>query len=263
MNGDVSFNSNNLQTYNPATHVGIITNLIDHTDLPTKTADLYAIAGANQSAIFSTDYPSKTIQIGGVIKGSTQDDLDARIDTFKGYFNGKDKNLDIDYAGTTRRYVATVNTMSVQRQQLALFATFAIEFICTLPFGKETSSTSLFSSLNQTTASKNFTPTIGGTAPFQLPIITLTIDSLTGTGDYITISNDNNGQQMLLFGLGFANGDVVVVDCEQHTVKVNGNLVDYQGTFLELEPGASSITIANAFTTNQIDYSGIYYKRYL
>ncbi len=263
MNGDVSFDSNNLQTYSPSTHVGIISNVIDHTDLPTKIAELYAIAGADRSAIMSTSYPSKTITLAGAIKGSTQDDLDSRIDTFKGYFRGTDKNLDIDYAGTTRRYIATVNTTSIKRMQQSLWAIFTIEFICTLPFGKETSSSSLFSSLNQTTASKNFTPTIGGTAPFQLGIITLTIDSLTGTADYISISNDLNNQQMLLFGLGLANGDVIVIDCDQRTVTVNGVVVDYQGTFLELAPGASSITIANAFTTCQIDYVGIYYKRYL
>lgn len=263
MNGDISFNSHDLQTYDPATQVGIITNLIDHTDTPDQVGELFNIADANASVIPAINYPSKHIPFGGAIKGSSQADLDSRIDTFKGYFNGKDKNLDIAYGSATRRYIATKNALTISRKQNALFATFAGEFICTNPFGIETSSTSLFSSLNQTSASKNFTPTIGGSAPFQLPIITLTIDSLTGTADYISIANDNNGQQMLLFGLGLANGDVIVVDCEQREVTINGNVVDYQGTFLELEPGASSITISNAFTTCQIDYVGVYYKRYL
>lgn len=263
MNGDLSFNSNNLQTYDPATDVGIITSVIDHTNLPDMIAELYAIADANGSSIPSINYPSKKIGIAGTIKGSSQDDLDSRIDTFKGYFNGKDKNLDIDYAGTTRRYIATKNALTISRQQKALFATFALEFICTQPFGVETSATSIISSLNYTGATLNMTPTIAGSAPYQYPVFTITIDALTGTGDYIQISNDNNGQDMLIYGLGLVATDVVVIDCFNRTVTVNGNIVDYTGAFLELEPGANSLTYTDGFTTRTVDIVANYYKRYL
>lgn len=263
MNGDISFNSNSLQTYNRATKVGIATNKIEHTDVPDKIASLYALADTDGSSIPSINYPSRKISIGGAIAGSTQDDLDSRIDTFKGYFRGKDLNLDIDYNGTTRRYVATPNTVSVKRQQKANYAEFAIEFICTNPFGLDTSTTSLINSLNYTSASLNSTPTIGGTAPFQLPVFTITLDSLTGAGDYVQISNDNNDQQILLYGLGLANGDVIVIDCVERTVTVNGNEVNYYGTFLELPPGASSITYTDGFTTRQVDIVATYTKRYL
>lgn len=263
MNGDISFNSNSLQTYNRATKVGIATNKIEHTDVPDKLASLYALADTDGSSIPSINYPSRKISIGGAIAGSTQDDLDSRIDTFKGYFRGKDLNLDIDYNGTTRRYVATPNTVSVKRQQKANYAEFAVEFICTNPFGLDTSTTSLINSLNYTSASLTSTPTIGGTAPFQLPVFTITIDSLTGAGDYVQISNDNNDQQILLYGLGLANGDVIVIDCAERTVTVNGDEVNYYGTFLELPPGSSSITYTDGFTTRQVDIVATYTKRYL
>lgn len=263
MNGDVSFNSNDLQTYDPTTNVGIITNLLEHTDIPEQVGELFAIADADGSSIPSINYPSKRIPFGGAIKGSSQDDLDARIDTFKGYFNGKNKNLDIDYAGTTRRYIATKNSLLVRRQQTALFATFTGEFVCTRPFGIETSITSITNTLNHTSATLTVTPTIGGSAPYQYPIFTITIDAVTGTGDYIQLTNDNNGQDMLLFGLGLTGSDVLVIDCAERTVTVNGNIVDYRGTFLELEPGANSITYTDGFTTRTVDIVAGYYKRYL
>lgn len=263
MNGDVSFNSNDLQTFSPSSNVGILTNSIEHTNLPDKLAELFAKADANGSVIPAINYPSKRISIAGSIKGSTQDDLDSRIDTFKGYFTGKDKNLDIDYAGSTRRYIATVNTISIQRKQKALFATFAIEFICTNPFGLDTSDTNLINQANYTSATYTATPTIGGTAPFQLPVFTITIDALTGAGDYVQISNDETNQDIMVYGVGLTAGDVIVIDCVNREVTLNGTDIDYYGTFLEFEPGASSITYTDGFTTRTVDILATYAKRYI
>lgn len=264
MDGNLTFNSNNLQTFNPATGVGIVTNDINHTNLPDKVAQLFAKADANGSVIPAVNYPSKKITIAGVIAGSSQADLDNRIDTFKGYFNGKDKNLDIVYGSSTRRYIATVNGMSVTRQQNLLWATFDIEFICTNPFGIDTAPTNLFTAKTGfTSATFTETPTIGGNAPYQLPVFTITVNSLTGSGDYIQISNDNNNQELMLYGAGITAGDVIVVDSANRKVTINNNEVDYYGTFLELEPGANSLTFTDGFTTRNIDVSAQYVKRWL
>ena len=263
MNGDVTFNSNDLQTYNRATAVGILTNRIEHTDIPGAVADLLALADTDGSVIPDINYPSRVVRLGGSIHGSTQADLDNRIDTFKGYFIGKNKNLDIAYGNSTRRYIATKNSVGISRQQKALFATFSVEFICTNPFGLDITPTSLISQTNYTSATYTATPTIGGTAPYQLPVFTITIDSLTGAGDYIQIANDNNTQEMLLYGFGFTAGDVIVVDCVNRTVTINDVEVDYIGTFMVLEPGAGSITYTDGFTTRQVDIVAEYYKRWL
>jgi len=264
MNGDLTYNSNNLQTFDPTTNVGIVTNAIEHTNLPEKIAMLFAKADADGSSIPAINYPSKKVNIAGMIKGSTQANLDDRIDTFKGYFVGKDKNLDIAYGSNTRRYIATANTVSVVRQDKALFATFAIEFICTNPFGLDTSTTNLWAAKSAfSSATFTETPTVGGNAPFQLPIITITINSLTGAGDYVQISNDNNGQELLIYGQTLTAADVIVIDCAARTVTLNGSEIDYFGTFLELEPGANSITYTDGFTTRSVDVSAVYTKRWL
>lgn len=264
MNGDLTFNTNNLQTFNRATQVGIITNVIDHTDGPDMLMGLYAMADADGSSIPAINYPSKPVALAGAIKGSSQADLDSRIDTFKGYFRGKDKNLDIAYGSGTRRYIATAGTPKIQRQQKSFIALFQVPITCTNPFGLDTSASPLFTTHTGNTAA-TFTelPTVGGNAPFQLPIFTITITAHTGAGDFVLISNDNNNQEIMLYGLGLANGDVIVIDCIQRIVTVNGVEVDYYGTFLELEPGANSITYTDGFTTRTVTVAASYTKRWL
>jgi hypothetical protein len=263
MNGAITYDSNNLQSFNYSNRTGIITSKINHTNQPNKDLNILALANASKSAIFSTEYPTKNISITGTILGSSQDDLDSRIDTFKAYFTGKDKNLDIDYAGSTRRYSATANGVSIKRQDRALFAEFDVGFICPLPFGFETSSTQIADDTAYTSSSNTYAPTIAGSAPYQYPIITLTLNTITGDGDYLQMSNDNNGQEMLIFGQGLVDGDVIVIDCFERTTKLKGEAVDYLGTFLELEPGPNSITYTDGFETRSVDINIVYYKRYL
>lgn len=264
MNGDLSYNSHDLQTYDPATRLGILTNAINHTDIPDKVMSLYGLADADGSSIPAINYPSKKITITGAVKGSSQADLDSRMDTLKGYFIGKDKNLDITYGASTRRYIATPNAVSVERQQESLFAKFQVEFLCTNPFGLDTTTTALWATKNNWTAATfTETPTVGGNAPFQLPIFTITIDALTGAGDYVQISNDNNNQEILIYGMGLTAGDVIVIDCVERVVTLNGTEIDYSGTFLELEPGANSITYTDGFTTRTVDVAASYTKRWL
>lgn len=265
MNGDVSFNSNDLQTYDPATDTGIITNVIDHTDGPDMVMGLYGLADADGSSIPAINYPSKPIALAGAIKGSSQADLDDRIDTFKGYLTGKDKNLDLAYgSGGTRRYIATAGTPKIQRRQNSYIALFQVPITCTNPFGLDTSASTLFAThTGSTVATFTETPTVGGNAPFQLPIFTITLTAITGAGDYVLISNDNNNQEILIYGMGLVNGDVLVIDCEQRIVTLNGDEIDYSGTFLELEPGANSITYTDGFTTRTVTVAASYTKRWL
>lgn len=266
MNGDIAFNSHDLQTFDPVTQVGIIVEEIDHSDVPEKSIDLYPIANANKSAIAGDpEFTSKVITVTGTIVGSTVADLASRIDTFKGYFNGKDKNLDIGYGAGTRRYIATADkTPSIKPKAKKRYAPFTIKFICTDPFGRDTSSSNLWTAKTGFT-SATFTEamTVGGTAPYQLPVFTITLTAISGAGDYVLISNDNNNQEILLYGLGLVAGDVIVIDCAERTVTVNGVEVDYYGTLLELEPGANSITYTDGFTTRTVNVSATYVKRYL
>ena len=263
MDGGITYNSNNLQTYDVATKTGINTSLIQHTNIPESVGELYIVANASNSEIPNNEYPSRRIILGGSIHGSSQSDLDNRIDAFKGYFSQRYKNLDIIYGSGTRRYVVMKsNATGIERKNKALFATFSVELLCK-PFGIDTTATNILSETAYTIATKTITPTIGGSAPYQLPVFTFTLTTITGAGDYIQITNNENGQEMLIYGLGLSNGDVLVVDCVELEVTLNGDQADYNGTFLELEPGSASVTITDGFTTRSINMNGEYNKRWL
>lgn len=264
MNGTASYNANSLNTYSPSTRVGIGIgeNGIDVASLPEKVTPIYPLADNDGNSAASPRYPQKRITLTGFIAGSSQDNLDSRIDAFKALFNQDGKNLDVYFNGATRRYVAVIEGVPIVRRDRPLYATFTVTFICQ-PFGSDTGSTSLFSELNHTTSAYTATPTIAGTAPIQLPVITITLDALTGAGDYIQLANDLNGQEMLIYGLGLQAGDVLVIDSVTKKVTLNGTQVEVYGSFITLTPGASSISYTDGFTTRTVDITAVYYKRYL
>lgn len=259
---NISFDGNNLQTAN------ILTQDIKHESLPTKDARVFTLAHANASAIPFVSYPSRSIRISGVIMGSSISDLDTRLDAFKAYFLGTDKNLDMDYGGTTRRYIATVTALSIDRPGGLLYALFDIDFICTQPFGRDTSTTSISSGFSpsgtgRTAATYTDSYTFLGNAPYQLPIITITLTAVTGgTNQYIQFGNGGNGQAVLVQRT-WAAADVLVIDCTQKTITVNGIPTAFSGAFPEFPPGSQSLQYTDSFTTRTFTISAVYTKAYL
>lgn len=254
----VSFGGNSLQTST------ILTSEIDHLSIPIKDAKLYPLAHANGSKIPFVAYPSRTVKVSGTIVGTSITNLDSLLDTFKGYLIGTDQNLDIDYNGSTRRYIATVNQTSISRPGNLIYARFSIEFNCTDPFGRDTSTTSALSQSGRTLASYSDPYTFLGTAPYQLPITTITVTAVTGgTNAYIQWGNGGNGQVILVTRTWTA-GDVLVIDCSARTVTVNGLLVNFSGAFPEFPPGVSqTLQYSDSFTTRTFTISVPYTTRWM
>lgn len=257
MTGAITFDSNNLQTY--AALVGIVTNAIEHTNLPDKDTTLYPLANTNASVIPYVGYSSKVISIAGAIVGSSSSDLDSRIDTFKGYFNGKNKNLDIQYGASTRRYIATANKIAVTRRQKAYFATFTVDFICTQPFGRNTSATTALNASGRTASSYTDNHTFLGSAPYQLPVITITYAAVSGGASFVSFGNNANGQGITITDQTWVATDVLEIDCVNKTVKKNGVEIDFLGAFPEFEPGSQNFTYSDGFTTRTLTENVIYY----
>lgn len=263
MTGAVTFDSNSLQNFNRATKVGILTNFIDHVNIPDKDAAMFALANTNASVIPYVGFPSKKIRIRGSIGGSTSADLDSRIDTFKSYFYGKDKNLDIEYNGTTRRYIATANNVSVERQQLGFFATFTIEFVCTQPFGRNTSATTALSAAGRTLSGYTDSYTFLGSAPFLLPLITITYSAVTDGASFVSFGNNGNGQGITITDQTWVASDVLEIDVANKTVKKNGIEIDFLGAFPEFAPGAQNFSYSDGFTARTFGITVTYYQMWM
>jgi phage-related protein len=253
MNGNsIAFDGHSLQTNN------IFTEVISHEDSPTKVMSNYGVAHANASVIPYVGWVYRTITISGTIVGSDIPSTDILIDTFKSWFNGKDRFLDIGYANSTRRYVATA-TPHVVRPHGLNSATFTVDFFCTQPFGQDTTPTTALNALGRTGASYSDIITFNGSAPYQLPIFTVTYTSLTGgTNATVNFGNNANGQQISLTR-NWLPGDVWGVDVTKKQVLVNGTSVDFIGAFPEFPPGPQSMAYSDGFTTRTMNENLIYY----
>lgn len=259
MPGGITYNSNSLQTSS------IVTSEIEHHSSPAFKLTKAAIAHANRTSIMFGDYPDKTIRIDGMLVSTTGiAGMDALEDTFKSYLVGIEKNLDIEHNGSTRRYIATPTAISVERPGGLDWARFVVTFFCSLPFGTNTTTTSLTNQTSQTTGSASYPITVGGTFPYQAPIITVTYSAISGgTGKTVRIGNNDTGQQITITRDWIAT-DVLEVDVANSMVKVNGIEVEFSGAFPEFAPGSGTLTYSDDFTTSRT-YSLVanHYRRFM
>jgi len=258
MSTAIAFNTNDLQT------AIIETADIDHESTAERKFSIFEIANSNTNTIPYEYYPKKIIPIAGQVNGAGIVDLDGKLDTFRGYFLGTDKNLDIGYGGGTRRYIATATKVGIKRPGGLSFALFSIEFTCK-PFGMSTSSTNAVSATGRTLGTYNDAHTFLGNAPYQSPIYTYTLTAVTGgTAKTVSFGNLNTGQQINITRT-WANSDVVVIDTNPLTasVKVNGNVVAFTGAFPTFAKGSQTLTYSDNFTTRTFNIAVPYYPRFL
>jgi phage-related protein len=257
MSVNVSFDGNSLQTAN------IVSNTIQHAGLPTKRAQSYALSHANASKIPFVEYPTKPISITGTLVSDNVADMDALIDTFNSYFINQDANLDIDYNGGTRRYIATATNMELDRPGNLAWANFTVTFTCSQPFGQNTTTSTALSASGRTSSNYNDNFTFVGSAPVQQVVATITLASVTdASGGHIIFGNQATGQQITIQRTWSA-ADVLVIDCAAKTVTVNGTAVEFSGAFPLFVPGAQTLTYLDNLTARNFSISVVYYPMYL
>ena len=255
MASQIQFNSYNLQTSS------IITERIFHTSTPQDNLKTEEKMRRNGSFLLCNYWIKKIINSRGHIIGSSVSDLDSRIDALKENLVGENLDLDIGYAGGTRRYRATVKKIEINREHFnGSWCPFAIEFICTDAFGKDTSTTSV-SQDNNTTSPFSKTFTMGGSIG-AYPIITLDFTSgnnvtavkikNTTTGDFITITRS--------FAYPVAS---LVIDCNAMTVEVDGIDEDFTGVFPEFIIGSNEVEVTVTGSPFDIDLDITYTKLYI
>lgn len=252
----ISFDGTNLQSavYLPRYH--------QHDSTPNREGNYLEFAGKAGGKLLDPFYKDKTIKVIGKIVGTSQADLESKIDIMKELLSRKEKNLDITYAGSTRKYVATVNSpVKIERDAFHItHAPYEIDFFVPLGYGKATASTNI--SANGITASPHTqTDTYTGSRP-PLPIITITINAENAL-TVIKIENTTTGDDITITPTGgYAAADILIINTETNTVTINGTEEDFTGIFPTFVVGSNSVVITCTSTTHNydldIDYTPLY-----
>jgi hypothetical protein len=230
-----------------------------HESAPERFLNSLPLARSDGEALISERYGTKTIYLKGVLTGSSQDDLESKIDAFKELFSRTEKNLDISWNGGTRRYVASCKSHAFDRDFYHIsIVPWTAEFTVLSGEGKATSTTT---ALNEhavtvtTPGSDSFTLT--GTKPAR-PVITIKGNNFSGQSG-VEYKNTDTGEK-LVFCLPtgqFGNTDIVVIDCDARTVKYSNDggstyiTENFYGVFPAFKVGTNNVQITVGDIVNQ------------
>jgi phage-related protein len=221
------------------------TRFIKHESLPDRALAILKIARNDGVIIISDTYNQKIIEVRGILKGDSQTDLEQKIDTFTELISRTAKNLDIGYAGGTRRYIATAINPddAFDRDHFHIsYVPYVIHFLVPSGLGKDITETqNAYADI--TAWHYENTVTITGSYPAKPKII---IDFNTaGTCDSIQFTNTTTNTQITISkDTGdFSNGDILLIDCEKRKVTLNGADYDFDGIFPRFVVGTNNFQI--------------------
>jgi len=262
----IKYNTNSFQTTASAAAT-ILTRDIQYRGIATKNLIVREDTIRDGWSLVDAHYSNKIILISGWLISDTGDNLKTLVDNVKGYLRESEKNLDIETyggSGVYRRWIATPQSFEVPEEHWHITQVpFTCEFNCQ-PFGTNTSTTSVDLNTGSAISSSpyNESPSITGTYKTK-PTITVTVNSETTmtifkwdnntTGDWIQIEPSG----------GFTAADVLIINCEDEEVTLNGSSVDFTGVFPHFNPGSNSLTLTITAGAFNLDCSFTYYPTYL
>ncbi len=228
---------------------------------PARDLNTNQIASVNKSVTASAYFKERKINVQVEIGAPDRATLESSIDTLEAFLQTREAPLIFVQSGANRKYTATLANVSITDTQGG-WAALDLEFECADPYGYDPS-TSPLSDTSRSGASSTESFVCGGTAEFQSPIITITLSALTGgTAKTITITTPAT-LQAIVVTRNWTAADVLVIDCQARTVKVNGTEVAFSGAFPEWAPGAGTVSYLDTLTTRIRNFNMVHYRRYL
>lgn len=233
-----------------------VPRFVKHESSPEREMVLLPVTRQNGSVRVSSRYATKTIIVQGIITGTSQANLEANIDTLKELFSRLDKNLDIDWNGATRRYVATCSKHEFDRDHFhLLFCPWTAEFVAPAGIGKDTASTSLYDTAGITATTTAITLTFAGSAQPK-PIFTIDMTTV-GSAQVVKLLNVDTGEYIKIDG-PFTNGDQIIVNCLTLAVTLNGAVKTFRGSLPNFYVGGNSfqfIIIGDGDNQDQVQFT--------
>ena len=230
------------------------TRLIQHESVADFNINILKPSRADGTIFIDEFIDTKEIVIEGIIQGTSQDNLEQNIDTFNELMNRRNKNLDISYAGGTRRYVCIPQEIKYNRDYFhLLFVPFRVVMLVPEGIGKDTSVTTL-TAKTLTAVTTTETITFAGSADPK-PIIRILINA-RGNGDVVRIENTDNSEYIDVLLDGMSSSDYIDINLEDFTVLKNGlTNVIYSGKFPKIKAGNNNLkytVYGSGYTLDQI-----------
>ncbi|MDI9934681.1 phage tail family protein [Rhodococcus sp. IEGM 1351] len=240
----------------------VTTTSTDVYSSPRNNVQADKLAESDGAVIVKTAYEPKTFTAEGYLRTDTVEDTQRLMDDFKVALSVPNQAFDIDHAGDTRRYVATAQNVIITNPRGRTRAGFSVEFLCPSGVGSDTYASVLLASKNFSTSTATLGITAGGTYQVE-PIITLTVNTVTGgTAKTITVNNDVT-RRGLAVTRTWSNGDVLEIDSLNKTIFVNNVPVNFSGQFPVWKPGVGSIGYVDDLTTRDVTVTADYIRRWL
>ena len=217
---------------------------IKHESTPLRDLALLELTRADGAVLISERYGIKKITVAGHIKASTRSNMETAIDTFKELFSRKEKNLDIGWAGSTRRYVATCERHEFNRDYMNInFCPWTAEFIVSTGVGKDISETRLVNNQSFAAVSYSSSMTFAGSAPPKPRIRLKCGVEATGPKGFSFENTSSDEKIVLTRAAGFGAGEYFEFDSELKTIEYDGDSIAFQGVFPNWEVGLNNYKI--------------------
>jgi hypothetical protein len=257
----VSFDSVTLTT---ATY---LPRFVKHESTSDRQLSSLSLAGNDGEVLVLDRRGRKTVQMRGTLIGTSQSDLESKIDAFVELFSRPEKNLDIDWNGGTRRYVATCVRHEFDRDHFHISVVpWTAEFVVLSGEGKDSSDTNALTNQLVTITTPGTTSfTIVGSKGAQ-PVITIDgSDDLPNSVQFpstakgLEFKNTDTGEKIVVNVDGTWNGATkkIIIDCLNKEVRqtiTTGSevVVPFYGTFPRFRVGTNNVQI----TVGAIDALG-------
>lgn len=249
----VAFNGNRIDTV-----PGVDLYNYDFTGLPERDIKIHKLARRSKSIITSAEYTQKSIPIWLDICAGNKQATEATVTRLKSLIQAPNGKLEVLQGGLEVEYTATMNEFGIQWK--ANHAYVNIVFVASTPVGTSNATENLVNITGITMPAANQTFTVNGSFAAE-PNITVVINTVTGgTGGTISLTNAINNQGISVTS-NYTNGSVLVVDCEEMTVTLNGANLDFDGLFPVFPPGSQQIAYSDTFTTRSVDLTATYRQR--
>lgn len=228
-----------------------------------RTLDMNLLTRSSKSKVAGAFFTSKDIEVKLVINASTRAELQQRADVLMSYLYTPEAELIFEYAGANRKYTATLYSATNNSEMLGSFVEMVLVFRTSDPFGYDTTYTTPVNGVSVTAAARTDSISFGGSAPTQVPVITIAYSAIGGgTSETVSIGNGSSSQTLTITRT-WSSTDTLIVDVLNGTVKVNGTEVDYTGAIPEFEPGSRDVTYGDTFSSRTFTYTIKYLKRYI